>query len=428
MRKTPGLRANDRLLSVTTLSFDISVLEVFLPLTTGACVVVAPGESTYDGSAMIRLLADNDITVMQATPATWQMLIDAGWQGNKDLKILCGGEALPRDLAQWLVARAGSVWNMYGPTETTVWSTCCEITPDCEAITIGRPIANTQIYILDRNLQPAPVGVAGELYIAGDGVARGYLKQPALTAEKFLPDPFSSVAGSRMYKTGDQARYVANGQIDFLGRADFQVKVRGFRIELGEIETVLNGHAAIRTAVVIAREDSPGDKRLVAYLMSETDAQPDAGELRQFLRAKLPEYMVPSAFVFLDEFPMTPNRKVNRKALPAPEVYQSDTARDLVLPRNATEQKIAGIWQSVLARSSLGVHENFFELGGHSLLAARVISQIREEFHIDLPLRVLFLTPTIAAVSEAVDTMLWAIQGPSTESDMHANTKDELEI
>ena len=307
MQQEPGLLYSDRLLSVTTLSFDISVLEVFLPLITGACVVVLPGDAVYDAAALIQHLELSNITVMQATPATWQMIIDAGWSGDKHLKVLCGGEAMPKELARWLTQHVGSVWNMYGPTETTVWSTICEILPTTDIITIGHPIANTRIYILDQNMEPVPVSVAGELYIAGDGVARGYLKLPELTAEKFVPEPFLGTANAFMYRTGDQARYLSDGRIDFLGRADFQVKVRGFRIELGEIETVLNNHPDIRQAVVIAREDTPGDKRLVAYLISETSRQIDTGELRQFIREKLPDYMVPSVFVFLDEFPMTPN-------------------------------------------------------------------------------------------------------------------------
>ncbi len=274
MQKEPGLISSDRLLSVTTLSFDISVLEVFLPLITGACVVVLPGEAVYDGAALIRHLEAGNITLMQATPATWQMIIDAGWRGDKQLKVLCGGEAMPKELARWLTQHVGSVWNMYGPTETTVWSTTCEILPTTDVITIGHPIANTRIYILDQNMEPVPVGVAGELYIAGEGVARGYLKLPELTAEKFVPELFLGTTNAFMYKTGDQARYLSDGRIDFLGRADFQVKVRGFRIELGEIETVLNNHPGIRQAVVIAREDTPGDKRLVAYLISET-GRPD---------------------------------------------------------------------------------------------------------------------------------------------------------
>jgi acyl carrier protein len=317
---------------------------------------------------------------------------------------------------------------MYGPTETTVWSTICEINRETETITIGRPIANTQIYILDQNLEPTPIGVAGELYIAGDGVARGYLKQPELTAERFLPDPFRNKPGTYMYKTGDQARYLPDGRIDFLGRADFQVKVRGFRIELGEIEAILNKHPKIRQAVVIAREDSPGDKRLVAYLISETDQQPEAGELRQFLRLKLPEYMVPSAFEFLDEFPMTPNRKVNRTALPVPDTSQLKAERNLVLPRTPTEEKISNIWALVLGIEKLNIHDSFFDLGGHSLLATRVISLIREQFHVDLPLRILFMTPTIAKVSEAVDTILWATRQNLDSQTKGTGNKDEMEI
>ena len=427
MRQKPGITANDKLLSVTTLSFDISVLEIFLPLTTGACVVLVPGESVYDGAALIQQLQTGDITVMQATPATWQMLISAGWQGDQNLKILCGGEAMSPELAGWLTQHTGSVWNMYGPTETTVWSTICEITRDTEIVTIGRPIANTQTYILDQSLASVPVGVAGELFIGGDGVARGYLNQPDLTAERFLSDPFRK-AGSRMYRTGDQARFLADGQIDFVGRTDFQVKVRGFRIELGEIETTLNSHPEISQAVVIAREDTPGDKRLVAYLISETGAQPEAGELRQFIRAKLPEYMVPSFFVFLDEFPMTPNRKVNRKALPAPEQSILESEKEFIGSRTETEERVTKIWANILGVHPIDVYANFFELGGHSLLATRVMSHIREEFQIGLPLQSLFMNPTIAGLSESIDTMLWATRGQLTASNMITGNKDALEI
>jgi amino acid adenylation domain-containing protein len=402
MQKTPGLTASDRLLAVTTWSFDISVLETFLPLITGACAVVLPGEAVFDGAAMIQHLTEKNISVMQATPATWQMLIDAGWCGDKGLKVLCGGEAMPKDLAHWLTQHVGSVWNMYGPTETTVWSTLCEILPATDVITIGYPIANTRIYILDKNFEPVPVGVAGELYIAGDGVARGYLKQPELTAEKFIPEPFVNQPDACMYRTGDQARYLSDGRIDFLGRADFQVKVRGFRIELGEIETILNGHPAIRQAVVIAREDTPGDKRLVAYLIPETDHETDPGELRRYVREKLPEYMVPSAFMFLDEFPMTPNRKVNRKALPAPDAIHATAERDLILPRTRIEAKLVQIWEDLLKIHPIGIQDNFFELGGHSLLAVHLFSRIKEDFKVNLPLATLFREATIEYLARVI--------------------------
>lgn len=427
MRRTPGLTADDRLLSVTTLSFDISVLEIFLPLTTGACVTVVPGESVYDGAALIRQLQTGKITVMQATPATWQMLISAGWQGDKKLKVLCGGESMSQDLAEWLTEHTGSVWNMYGPTETTVWSTLSEITPDTKMVTIGHPIANTQIYILDQNLSPVPIGVTGELFIAGDGVGRGYRNQPELSDERFLPDPFRK-NGSRMYKTSDQARFLPDGKIDFTGRTDFQVKIRGFRIELGEIETLLNSHPDISGALVMAREDTPGDKRLVAYLISKTGVPLEMGELRQFSRTKLPEYMVPSFFVFLDEFPMTPNRKVDRKALPAPDQSELRAEGDFVGARTDTETRMTRIWAMILGLAQIDVYANFFELGGHSLLATRVMSQIREEFQIDLPLQTLFMTPTVAGLSETVETMLWATQVHSTDANIIAGKKDALEI
>jgi amino acid adenylation domain-containing protein len=402
MKEKPGLSANDKLLSVTTLSFDIAVLEVFLPLTTGACVVVAPGEDVYDGVALMQHISRDGITVMQATPATWQMLIDAGWQGNKNLKILCGGEALSKELAKWLTQHAGSVWNMYGPTETTVWSTICEITPTTDAITIGYPIANTRIYILDKNLEPVPVGVVGELYIAGDGVSRGYLKQPELTAEKFVVEPFSNKPDAYMYKTGDQARYLGDGRIEFLGRVDFQVKVRGFRIELGEIESVLNSHPDIRQAVTIVREDTPGDKRLVAYLLPEADSKIDIGNLRLYTKAKLPDYMVPSTFMVLDEFPMTPNRKVNRKGLPAPDAGQLTTERNMVNPRTLTEAKLLSIWEELLKRHPISVKDNFFEMGGHSLLAVHMFSRIKQEFDVNLPLATLFREATIEHLAQVI--------------------------
>lgn len=402
MKETPGLSPDDRLLSVTTLSFDISVLEIFLPLITGACVVVLPGEAVYDASALIRHLGTSDVTVMQATPATWKMIIDAGWTGDKSLKVLCGGEAMPKELARWLTQHVGSVWNMYGPTETTVWSTISEILPTSDVITIGRPIANTRIYILDNNMQPVPANVAGELFIAGDGVARGYLKQPELTAEKFVPEPFTSGAQDLMYKTGDQARYLSDGRIDFLGRADFQVKVRGYRIELGEIETVLGEHPGVRQAVVMAREDTPGDQRLVAYVILEAGVRNDTAELRQFIRERLPDYMVPSTYVFLDEFPLTPNRKVNRKALPAPDATQTSQARGLVLPRSHIEAKLVNIWEDLLKTRPISVDDNFFDLGGHSLLATQLFARIKDEFNANLPLATLFRESTVESVARII--------------------------
>jgi amino acid adenylation domain-containing protein len=335
MRGQPGLAEKDVLLSVTTLSFDIAALEVFLPLTVGARLVLVSREVASDGERLSEQLDKSGATVMQATPATWRLLIEAGWEGSRRLKILCGGEALDRELANELLKRSAALWNLYGPTETTIWSAIHKVELESElesesktgAVSIGRPIANTQLYVLDRHLQPVPVGVTGELHIGGDGLARGYLNRPELTAGKFIPNPFSGDSDTgfsdRLYRTGDLARYLPDGSIDFLGRNDDQVKIRGFRIELGEIEAVLDGHPSVQKAVVVAREDVPGEKRLVAYIVpavaakSEETARVDA--LRNFLKEKLPAHMVPPFFVVLEKMPLTPNGKIDRKALPAPE-------------------------------------------------------------------------------------------------------------
>ena len=276
MRERPGLDENDVLLAVTTLSFDIAGLELYLPLVTGARVVIASQEASADPRALMELMDEFGVTVMQATPTTWRMLINAGWQGRTGLKVLCGGEALPLGLADDLVARDAELWNMYGPTETTIWSTVAPITSRGVPLTIGRPIGNTTLYILDDVLKPVPIGVAGELYIGGAGLARGYRDRPDLTAERFIPNPFAESPGNRLYKTGDLAQYRADGNVEYLGRIDDQVKVRGFRIELGEIETVLARHEAVSAAVATVREDEPGDPRLVAYVISKDGAIPSS--------------------------------------------------------------------------------------------------------------------------------------------------------
>jgi amino acid adenylation domain-containing protein len=412
MRGRPGLTAEDRLLAVTTLSFDIAALEIFLPLIAGACVEVASREVASDGARLRGLLASSGATVMQATPATWRMLVEAGWAGDGRLKALCGGEALPGELARELLARAGQVWNLYGPTETTIWSTLCEVTQE-EAgravVPIGRPIANTQAYVLDERRQPAPVGVPGELYIGGAGLARGYLNGPGLTAERFVDDPFGP-AGSRLYRTGDRVRWLADGELEYLGRADTQVKVRGYRIELGEVEAALREQPGVREAAVVVREDAPGDKRLVAYVVAEggAGAAPAAAGLRAALREKLPEYMVPGAFVALEALPLTPNGKVDRRALPAPERGQPEGGEGYVAPRTAVEQVLAAIWAKVLGVGRVGVHDNFFDLGGHSLLATQVISRMREELKTDLPVATLFERPRVAELATEVENIRMA--------------------
>jgi amino acid adenylation domain-containing protein len=404
MAREPGLSADDVLVAVTTLSFDIAVLELQLPLTLGATVVIASREEAVDGQALGALLERHRASVMQATPVTWRLLIEAGWKGGKDFKALVGGEALPRDLAEQLLARGVELWNLYGPTETTVWSTCARITDTSHGISIGKPIANTRVYILDAHNNPCPIGIPGELCIGGDGVTLGYWRRPELTAERFIPDPFSATPGATLYRTGDRARWRTDGTLEHLGRLDFQVKLRGYRIELGEIEVALARHPAIREAVVMVREDVPGDPRLVAYLVAENPSAELADQLRAQLRAGLPEYMVPSAFVTLEALPLTANGKIDRKALPAPEC-SAMLQIDYVAPRTPTEEILVGIWAEVLGLDRVGIEQNFFELGGHSLLAMQVVSRVRQALSVELPLRELFAAPTISGLAARTERL-----------------------
>jgi len=394
MQKEPGLNSADILAAVTTLSFDIAGLEMYLPLICGARVVIASREATYDGRLLSQLLSRSGATVMQATPATWRLLFESGWKGDRNLKVLVGGEALPAELAQQLLAQCGSVWNMYGPTETTIWSSVYRVRGDEERILpIGRPIANTTLYILDGNRNPVSIGKEGELYIGGEGLARGYFQRPDLTAEKFVTDPFRT--GQRMYRTGDLARYRNDGNVEFLGRLDHQVKIRGFRIELGEIEAVLEQHPAIRRAVVVAQEDATGEKKLAAYVVPQPDRLVTSGVLRDHIKQQLPDYMLPSAFVQLAAMPLTPNGKVDRKALPVPSPGDFEAMHDYVAPRDPIELKLANLWEETLAIRPIGVTTSFFDLGGRSLLAARMFMKISREFGKDLPLSLLFQAPTI---------------------------------
>ncbi|HEU0251455.1 MAG TPA: amino acid adenylation domain-containing protein, partial [Pyrinomonadaceae bacterium] len=346
MEYEPGLTAADSLLAVTTLSFDISALELYLPLLVGARLVIASREAAADGAELLKKL--ETVTVMQATPTTWRLMLAAGWERRLPVKVLCGGEALPPDLAAQLLDRTASVWNMYGPTETAIWSAVHRVERSDEPVanvSIGRPIANTQIYLLGSNLQPTPIGVPGELYIGGDGVARGYLHRPDLTAEKFGPDPFSPSPGPRLYRTGDLARFKSDGRIEFLGRVDHQVKVRGFRIELGEIETQLLSHPDVRETVVVARHEVADDVRLIAYVVAASESTPEPESLRGYLQERLPEYMLPAAFVPLEEMPLTPSGKVNRLALPAPgEEALAVSRTEVVAPRSEIEQLLHSIW------------------------------------------------------------------------------------
>lgn len=410
MQREPGIAAADRLVAVTTLSFDIAVLELFLPLSVGAEVVVADRETAMDGERLAALLRESGATLMQATPTTWRALLDAGWTGGAGFRALCGGEPLPPALAQALLSRCGELWNLYGPTETTVWSTCCRVRDPERGISIGRPIANTAVWILDAQRQPCPPGVPGELCIGGDGVTLGYLGRAELTAERFLADPFDPRLQAKLYRTGDRARWRADGTLEHLGRLDFQVKLRGYRIELGEIETALAACPGVAQALALVREDRPGDVRLVGYAVPQPGAALDPQELRQRVKRILPEYMVPQHAVVLERMPLLPNGKIDRKSLPMPgqTVSGGMATPDAVAqaaadaPRNEVERRVAAAMGQVLGMPDIGVHDNFFALGGHSLLAAQLTARLNRDFGASLSLRALFDGPTVGQLAEAL--------------------------
>ncbi|MFH8802242.1 amino acid adenylation domain-containing protein [Streptomyces sp. NPDC017936] len=393
------LTEDDRLLAVTSLSFDIAGLEVYLPLLTGAELIVAP-DIAVDGPRLKEAVERSGATVVQATPSSWRLLVEAGLGADERLRVVSGGEALPEDLARELTARFPVVWNAYGPTETTIWSCLDRVLPE-EPVTLGRPIANTRVYVLDEAFAPVPEGVPGDLYLAGDGLARGYSRRGDLTADRFVPDPYAGEAGARMYRTGDVARWLPDGRLEFLGRSDHQVKVRGFRIELGEIENVLARHPDVGRVVVTARNDQPGDARLAAYLTPEGDTAPSAADLRALAAGALPEYMVPSAFVVLDAFPLTPNGKVDRLALPAPG-REETTAGAFVAPRTPIEEALAAIWQDVLGVEKVGVTDAFLALGGNSISALRVVMRLPEITDVEVPVAALFEGGTVEKLAAIV--------------------------
>jgi polyketide synthase PksJ len=402
MVKKTGINDKDTLLAVTTLSFDIAGLELYLPLICGAKTVIASREEVIDGSRLAEMLSEKGITIMQATPATWRLLIEAGWNGTEGLKALCGGEAFSRELANQLLERCLLVFNVYGPTETTIWSTLDKIETCTGPVMIGRPIANTQVYVLDKSMNRVPIGVAGELYIGGDGLARGYLNLPELTCEKFIPDPFSSKNGACLYKTGDLVKCSPDGKLEYVGRIDNQVKIRGYRIELGEIEALLNQQAEIKNCIVADKEIIPGEKSLVAYIIpavSKDNMNLKAGHLRNCLKEKLPGYMIPSAFVIMDSYPLTPNGKIDRKALPVPQRIGSHDKTSGIPSAGRTEKIIASIWQDVLKTDDVDLNQNFFDAGGHSLLLAQVRSKIEKELHKEISMMDLFKYPTISSLA-----------------------------
>jgi len=369
MKDCPGFKETDSVLAITTLSFDIAVLELYLPTVSGGKVVVLDSLTAADGIKLAQQISDHDISLLQATPATWRMLIDSQWEGKRDLKVLCGGEPMPKDIVGALLERCGELWNMYGPTETTVWSAAYQITD-----------AHAPILIGDKDGNEVPVGCEGEVFIGGAGVTLGYRNQPEMTESRFIRNryrnPFKDYVSDRLYKTGDLARYRFDGNIEFLRRNDKQVKVRGFRIELGEIEETLSKHPSISQTAVIVREDTVGDARLVAYIVAKQDESNVTGQLRDHLRASLPHYMVPQHFVELEKFPQTNNGKIDFKALPEPTHDPNSHDSDGAPPETAAEKYLANAWSSILELDDLLLNDTFFDVGGHSLLVMKVIAKV----------------------------------------------------
>lgn len=405
MAQRPGLQAGDAVVAVTTVAFDIAGLELFLPLTTGARVELASHAVATDGLALRSLIeattASNSggRTLIQATPATWTLLIEAGWRGSPSVIVLCGGEAWPPNLAASLLPRCGALWNVYGPTETTIWSARYQVTtPD--RLQLGEPLANTSLLVLEPTNDPAPLGVPGELWIGGDGLAIGYHNRPELTAEKFVEHP----RFGRIYRTGDRARRTVQGSLVYMGRLDDQIKLRGFRIELGEIESVLAQQPGVAQSVVALRRDT-AEPRLVGYVVFAPGGDDEASRIAALvepMRRALPEYMVPSAIIAVEKLPLSPSGKVDRRALPAPPADTVLVSTEFVAPRNETEQQIAAVWGAVLGRDRVGVFDDFFDLGGHSLLAMRIVARLADVLPNRLTIGMLFAARTIAALSELV--------------------------
>ncbi|HEY0737636.1 MAG TPA: amino acid adenylation domain-containing protein, partial [Herpetosiphonaceae bacterium] len=418
------IRPDSRVLQFASISFDASVSEVLTALLTGATLVLATRDDLLPGTALLRLLREQAISVVTLPPSALAVLTDEAVPALRTL-VVAGESCSPALAERWAAGRR--FVNAYGPTEATVCATVAEAYTGGQHLTIGHPISNTQIYLLDQHLQPAPIGVPGEIYIAGVSLARGYLSRPDLTAERFIPSPFADMPGARLYRSGDWARYRADGNLEFLGRRDDQVKLRGFRIELGEVEAVLEQHAAVREAVVVVREDAPGDQRLVAYVVAENleprtqNLEPNtsqagslldskflvlsSAELRQHLGSRLPSYMVPSTIVILEALPLTAHGKVDRRALPAPEIT-SAPADTFVAPRTPVEELLAESWAGVLRLHRVGIHDNFFDMGGHSLLATQVISRVRDLFQVELTLRSFLETPTIAKIAVTIENLI----------------------
>ncbi|HEY4929198.1 MAG TPA: amino acid adenylation domain-containing protein [Acidimicrobiales bacterium] len=410
MAEDPGLGPGEVMVGITTPAFDLSVPDLFLPLVTGATLVLATPDTARDPVALAALIDDSGADLLQATPTTWQMLLESGWRGRPGLRTVCGGEGYGAALVAALAPKVAGLWNFYGPTEATVWSVSTRLDATVgDPIPMGRPLPNYSCFVLDDRHQLVPVGIVGELYIGGDGLARGYLERPDLTAERFVTLTLDDGTERRLYRTGDLVRWRTDGQLVFVGRADHQVKLRGFRIELGEIESVLADGPGVARCAVVVREDSPGDRRLVAYVVL-SDETVDTGRLVDHLRGRLPTYMVPAAIVPLEVLPLNANGKLDRAALPVPVSDHRPAARS-VPPTGPTEETLAAIWADLIGTTGIGSDDDFFDLGGHSLLATRLVARIAAQLQVEVPLATLFEHPVLGRFAEAVDALAASGQG-----------------
>jgi bacillaene biosynthesis, polyketide synthase / nonribosomal peptide synthetase PksJ/BaeJ len=419
MSTKPGFTENDILLAVTTISFDIAGLELFLPLISGGQIVIAGKEDTVDGKSLLNIIDNQKITVLQATPSTWKIMLEADWGKTPKLKMLCGGEAFSKDLADKILDKGNELWNMYGPTETTIWSSVNKIEKDDKEVLIGVPIANTQFYIVDKYLNPVPIGVAGELLIGGEGLARGYWGRKELTEEKFVMKPIFNET-RRLYRTGDLVRYRPNGSIEFLGRIDFQVKIRGFRIELGEIESKLFQHKDVKEAAVMVNENRVGEKSLVAYIIPVRKSECKINSLKTFLKEKIPEYMIPSFFIEMEKFPLTLNGKIDRKALPDPANENLEIDKNFVEPSGETEIALTKLWEKILDVNKVGVENDFFEIGGNSLLLMNLKARISKLWGISIPISVLYNETTVKRQAALIELLM----GQNTNIDRSGNSEE----
>jgi acyl-coenzyme A synthetase/AMP-(fatty) acid ligase/acyl carrier protein len=423
MQRQYRLTGSDCVLQKTPFSFDVSVWEFFWPLISGARLVLARPGGQVDSDYLVELINREQITTLHFVPSMLEVFLDhEGIEECTSLRqVMSSGEALSAQLQRRFYSRTtAQLHNLYGPTEAAVdvsyWP--CQRETSADVVPIGRPIANTQLYILDREMQPAPIGVPGELFIGGVGLARGYLQRPGLTADRFIPDPFSPESGARLYRTGDVARYRAGGEIEYLGRDDHQVKIRGYRIELGEIKALLEQHEQVREAAVLVREERPGDKRLVGYVVGTDGVEVEAGQLRSYLRQHLPEYMVPGVIVSLKEMPLTPNGKMDRQALPATDFSQREM-QEYVAPRTELERQIGAIWHEALGITHFDVHDNFFDLGGHSLLMAQVHNKLQEVLSVEITIVEMFQYPTISSLAKHLSI---------NESERHSSEQSQVQV